>query len=250
MSNDLTLITPPNEWALIKEQAHILVTSGMIPRSIRTAEAAIAIMVKGREIGIQPMHAFSHIHIVEGKPTMSAELMLTMILKNIPDAKVEFLEVSDNACRIRAFRPVMGSFEFSFTREDATKAGLMNKDNWKKYTRAMLRSRAVSEMARSMFPDALSGISYTPEELGSTVQVTDSGEIIVAEEVKEVKPAPIISPRQQKIYVITDFVKTHGKDAVLEALDISDSSMLRSWDETKLQEGIDKLNMIFSGEPF
>lgn len=187
--NQPALIAPMQEWHILKEQAAVLVSSGMIPRSIRTPEAAIAIMLKGRELGIPPMHAFSHIHILDGKPTMSAELMLTMILKNVPDAKVEFLEVSDQACRIRASRPTMGTFEFSFTRADATTAQLMGKDNWKKYTRAMLRSRAVSEMARSMFPDALSGISYTPEELGSAVEVTESGEIIVAEEVKvEVDP--------------------------------------------------------------
>lgn len=245
--NELAVIAPSNEWNLIKEQAKILVNSGMIPRAIRTPEAAIAIMVKGRELGIQPMHAFSHIHIVDGKPTMSAELMLTMILKNVPDAKVEFLEVSDSACRIRASRPAMGTFEFAFTREDATKAQLMGKDNWKKYTRAMLRSRVVSEMARSMFPDALSGISYTPEELGRDVQVTESGEIIVAE---EVKPEPIRSPRQLKIDMITEFVRKHGKEPVLEALDISDSSMLRSWNDEELQAGIDHLNFVFNAEPF
>jgi hypothetical protein len=241
--NDLTLITPVNEWKMIKEQAAILVSSGMIPKSIRTPEAAIAIMIKGREIGIQPMHAFSHIHIVEGKPTMSAELMMTMILKNVPNAKIEFLEVSGEACRIRASRPATGSFEFSFTREDATKAQLMGKDNWKKYTRAMLRSRVVSEMARSMFPDALSGISYTPEELGHAVEVTESGEIIVAE---EIIPAAIVKTLRDYVIDISNYIQIHGRASVASALMIAEEDIpkIKTWNLDQLKEAVDALFML------
>lgn len=188
-------IAPMQEWQNIKDQALTLVQSGMLPKAINTPEKAIVIMVKGRELGIPPMHAFNHIHVIDGKPTMSAELMLTMIVKNVPDARIKYLQNDGDACRLEASRNAMGKMEFGFSRQDATAAQLMHKDNWKKYTRAMLRSRAISEMGRSMFPDALCGMSYTPEEIGGEVEVTDSGEIVVIEEViQPERPKPTIVP--------------------------------------------------------
>jgi hypothetical protein len=51
--------------------------------------------------------------------------------------------------------------------EDAKVAGLLSKDTWKKYPEAMLRARCVAIVARALFPDAIMGASYTPEELES-----------------------------------------------------------------------------------
>lgn len=177
----LSAVSSAQEWREIREQADTLVRSGLLPKTINTPEKAIVIMQKGKELGIPPMHAFSHIHIIDGKPTMSAELMLTMIVKNCPDARIAYLQNDGEACRLEASRKAMGKSTFGFSRADANQAGLMNKDNWRKYTRAMLRSRAISEMGRSMFPDALCGISYTPEEIGGEVEVAESGEIVVVE---------------------------------------------------------------------
>jgi ERF superfamily len=64
------------------------------------------------------------------------------------------------------------------------------------------------------------------------------------------EPAKIESPRAKMLNVMKEFIDKHGKDAVFEALDISDSSVLRSWDDTKLQAGIDHLNFVFNAEPF
>jgi len=190
-------IPAASEWEYMKDQAKTLVASGLLPRAIRTPEAAIVIMLKGKELGIPAMHAFSHIHVIEGKPTMSAELMLTMILSKCPDARVQYVQNDGEACLIEASRKAMGKTIFGFSKSDAAGAGLMQKDNWKKYTRAMLRARATSEMARSMFPDALCGVSYTPEEIGGEVEVTESGEIIVIAE----KPSePIQIDPMKKIF--------------------------------------------------
>jgi len=189
------------EWAAIKEQADVLVRSGLLPRAVNTADKAITIMMKARELGIPPMHGFSHLHIVEGKPTMSAELMLNMILRNVPDARINYLQNDGEACRIEASRRSMGKSVFGFSRTDAQQAGLMQKDNWRKYTRAMLRSRAISEMGRSMFPDALCGVSYTPEELGGEVEMTESGEIIVVEDRKTEGAPKALPDKRKKLFV-------------------------------------------------
>jgi hypothetical protein len=173
MSN---LIPTAGDFATMKELGNMAIRSGFLPTSIKTPEQAVVIMLKGREIGIPPMQAFSSIAVVSGKPTMSAELMLSMIYRNVPGAIVNFLVTDANQCSIEARRPNGKFTKFSFTMEDAKRANLTGKGPWVTYPAAMLRARCISAMARAMFPDALSGIVYTPEELGA--QVNDDGEIL------------------------------------------------------------------------
>lgn len=177
---DLSLYPSANEWAMMKDQAMKVVKSGMLPPSIKTPEQAVTVMLKGRELGIPAMQAFSSINVIQGKPTLSAELMLSLVLKNIPSAQYEIVETTDEKCVIEASRsPQAKKTRFEFNLEDAKRAKLYPgapNSSWAKYPRAMLRNRCVSEMCRSIFPDALSGCVYTPEELGA--QVDEDGHVI------------------------------------------------------------------------
>jgi hypothetical protein len=175
----------PQEWAMLKEQAQLAVRSKLLPAGISTPEQAVIIALKGREIGVPPMQAFSHIHVIKGKPAISAELMLALIYKNCPGSVISYLQTDAHACRIQAKRPGNEKpSEFSFTIEEAKMAGLTSKDSWRQYPAAMLRARCISLMARAIFPDAIMGCSYVPEELGA--EVTDEGVVVVLpEEEKE-----------------------------------------------------------------
>lgn len=179
------LLPSQASWDTMKRQGAELLKTGFLPSSIKTPEQFIAIVLKGRELGLPPMYACNHIVVIQGKPTMSAEVQLAMIFKHCPTAKIQYLEVSNERCSIKATRDGQTWSQFSFSMEDASAAGLTSKDNWKKYRRAMLRSRCVSELARSLFPDCLAGVSYTPEELGA--DVNESGEVI------NVTPEPVAS---------------------------------------------------------
>ena len=180
----------PNTWEMMKDQAVTLVKSGFLPYSIKTPEQAIAIMLKGRELGIPAMQAFSHIHIIQGKPTISAELMLALIYKNCPEAKIEYTRYEPDGCTITATRPGHKPAVFTFDEADAKAAQLLGKENWKKYARAMYRSRCIAEMARSVFPDCLMGCSYTPEELNPDAKMDEEGQFI------DVTPIVDSNPRQ------------------------------------------------------
>lgn len=168
-SKSISLFPSEHEWAMLKEQASMVVKTGFLPMAIKTAEQAIAIALKGRELGIPPMHAFAHIHIIQGKPTVSAELMLALIFKNCPGAVINYPETNSEVCVISAKRPGGTVSSFKFTIAEAKLAGLLNKDSWKNYPAAMLRARTVSMVARALFPDAIMGCSYTPEEMGAEV---------------------------------------------------------------------------------
>ena len=174
MSN---IILAGDTYIALKDQAELLVKSGFLPVAIKTGEQALAVAMKGHEVGFGVMQSFSHINIISGKPCISAEGMNYLIRKNFPQARIAFLERSDTVCRIKVKRSDDDiPCEFSFTIEDAKRAALMANPSWQKYPRAMLFARCFSEMARTVFPDAIGGISYTPEELGA--QVNEAGEVL------------------------------------------------------------------------
>ena len=163
-------------WGLMKQQAAEILRSNFLPQGIKSVEQVVVIILKGRELGIPPMQALSHIHVINGKPTMSAELMLALILKHHPKTKISYPVRSSEKCEVKVERDGSEPSVFSFSISDAQAAGLLSNPTWKKYPRAMLHARCVSEMARSLFPDAISGVSYTPEELGA--EVGEDGEVI------------------------------------------------------------------------
>ncbi len=193
------------EWMLIKEQASLVVKTGFLPSAIKTPEQAIAVALKGRELGVPMMQAFAHIHIIEGKPSISSELMLALIYRNVSSAIINFVQTDDKACVIHAARSSgQGASKFSFTIEDAKRAGVTGKSNWVKYPAAMLRARAISAMARAVFADAIMGCSYTPEELGA--EVNEDGEVIEIpsqqskpkeKQIQDAVPAPFINDAQE-----------------------------------------------------
>lgn len=167
-------------WKTMLEMAGQLVQSGLLPKAIDKPAAALAIIQKGRELGIPPMYALSNIGIINGKPVVGAEVMLAMVYRDHGDQAIQFEETSAERCAVvykRKSWPQYRSFEW--TVEDAKKAGLTGKGGpWSQYPAAMLRARCISAVARLAFPDSLGGM-YTPEELGAEVAVTEDGAIEV-----------------------------------------------------------------------
>ena len=167
-------------WKTMLEMADALVKSGLLPASIKTPQAAVAIMQKGSELGIPPMLALSNIVVIQGKPTANSELMLSMIYRDHGDGAIVFAETTDALCKIRYQRRTWNmSNTYTFTMADAQKASLLGNQTWQKYPAAMLRARCISAVARMAFPDSIGGM-YTPDELGADVDVID-GEVVIVE---------------------------------------------------------------------
>jgi hypothetical protein len=155
-----------------------LFKSGLLPQHIKSPQAAFAIIQKGMELGIPPMHAMSNIACIQGKPTCNSELMLALIYRDHGDGAVVFAETSASKCVVSYRRRHWAEARsYAFTLEDAKRAGLAG-GNWTKYPAAMLRARAISAVARLAFPDSIGGM-YTPEELGAIVTVREDGEVVV-----------------------------------------------------------------------
>jgi hypothetical protein len=183
------------QWEVMCAKAKTLVSSGFLPRAVRTPEQAIAIMQTGVELGLGPMQAMRSIHVIEGKPTISAELMAGLVFQRVPGALLRVAKTGADMCEVHAARPGQPPTVITWTLADARAAGIAGKDVWKKYGRAMLRSRAISEACRAVFPDATLGL-YTPEELGA--QVDDSGAAIIDATVDTVQPARFAEPARDE----------------------------------------------------
>lgn len=179
--------------------AQILVKSAMLPKSIKTPEAAVAIMLKGRELGIGAMHAFASITVIQGNPGASPQLMLALINRS---GLCEELEIWDDgeAAFVKMKRRGRSAHTERFGMDDADiflaiewtdgnkrEIRLSQKHNWKSQPKIMRKWRAVAACARIVFPDVIAGM-YTPEELGA--DVNEDGEIIEGEIVSAHKPGP------------------------------------------------------------
>lgn len=159
----------PEAWKLAQKVA----TTDFVPKALRgKPEAVLACILAGHEAGISPMQALSKIHVVEGRPAMAAELMRALVMRAGHEIWIE----ESTQSRVIVCGQRAGSERVSrvvWTIDDARRAGLAGKNNWKSYPRAMLTARATSELCRMIFPDVLAGISHTIEEIADGVDVDD-----------------------------------------------------------------------------
>ena len=129
---------------------------------MKTVEQATALMLIAQAEGYHPALAARDYHIIQGRPTLKAETMMARFQQQ--GGKVEWKTLTDTEVTAVFSHPSGGSASITWTFEQAKKAGLTNKDNWKNYPRAMLRARVVSEGIRTVFPGVVLGV-YTPEEV-------------------------------------------------------------------------------------
>jgi len=166
------------EMQELRYQAAMAVRSKLLPGELDTPEKALVAMQMGRELGLSPMYAARQIYVVKGKPTCSSELMANLIYRRHGDNALRMTEWTAERVTVRYKRKGWDSFEeFTYTMDDAKRAGLTNNPSWSKFPHAMLRARAISTVARAAFPDCIGGM-YTPDELGGDIEVDpDTNEI-------------------------------------------------------------------------
>jgi hypothetical protein len=175
----LTEMTPADVWRFCEK----LADTPLLPDAYRRNPSSVLwAMEYGRALGLDVVTTISTIHVIKGKPSQSADLMLSRTRAAGHRVRVQ---PGDGECTVSIFRADDPEFEnrITWTYDDAVRAGLCTMrdtgpysrsskgepQSWEKYPRAMLRARAISECVRMACPEVLHGAIYTPEELGAVI---------------------------------------------------------------------------------
>ena len=130
--------------------------------SAKAEEQIFTLMLVAQSEGIHPIKALMAYDVINGQPALKASEALARYMD--AGGKIEWIKSDKESAKARFTHPSSGSFEYEYTVEDATDAGLINKENWKKNLKAMLRARCTSAGIRMSYPRCLNNM-YTADEV-------------------------------------------------------------------------------------
>ncbi len=156
--------------------AETIIESGLLPEDISEPEQVITIVQHGKELGLSPHVAINNLHVISGRPTISAA-MLGALLKRAGiewtiEKDYEKVTVDDITDRVTTYKFFWMSkvtktvIEVTHTVSwgQLEVAGYTSKSNYKKYPKEMMRARCLSSGVRAYFPEVLMGM-YTDMEM-------------------------------------------------------------------------------------
>lgn len=206
MSNEKALAIIPRTVDEVRTLAKMFAQSALLPAELRGKEADVFVSIMaGQELGLPPMAALRGVHVVKGKPVLSADTMVGIVLGS---GLAEYFScIEENARSVTYETKRKGSPEpqvCTWTMDDAQNAGLGG-DNWKKYPRSMLKARCKAMLARDVYPDVLAGCYDTEEALAFSAPSGPNApteppprgrveDVIDAEVVSETPTAPVEGP--------------------------------------------------------
>lgn len=245
-------MTPHEAWLF----ASSLADTPLLPDAYRRQPASVLwAMEYGRALGLDVVTTITTIHVIKGKPTQSADLMLSRARAAGHRVRIRSTET---ACSVSIWRSDDPEFEnvITWTLADAVQAGLCELRNdrpwsrsakgepqsWEKYPRAMLRARAIAECVRVSCPEVLHGAIYTPEELGAVVDQEGNAVHVERVDAVPVDIVPTAAPAPER------------PDFLALAQDCADAAAVRSvWEQAKAagapQHYLDQLAAIGRDKP-
>lgn len=180
--------------------AKYLATADMLPKQYRDKPGNVLLAMEfGDSLGIPTVQAISTINVIDGKPSASAALISALVRRAGHRLRVSGDNTQATATIVRSDDPDF-IYESVWTLDRAVTSGLVTlRDGkpfarssfgkplpWETYTAALLKARAITEVARDACQEALMGVQYTPEELGAVVD--GDGNPVAATAVREDKP--------------------------------------------------------------
>ena len=203
----------PSTWEMIERIAPAMHQARLF--GVSSPQQAMAIMLKGYELGLSLTASFEFIQVVEGRPAISPRGALALILNSPVCAGVKVTE-EPGKCTVWMKRSSGFEYTVTWTIEDAKRAGVVKSGSgWEKYEANMLRWRAIGFCADVVFPDVIGGMKRT-DELGANI--TPEGDTVVdtswqpATSVNS-EPAPAIT----SAVTLNDLVTRYGAERIMEA---------------------------------
>jgi hypothetical protein len=195
MSASILLVESWDERTIIAEK---MLEGNMIPSTFSSPESVISVIEMGTELGMGPWASLNNIITIQGKVTLTLNAMLSIARsKGVLINVIKDYELTETTVRTkdgpkkvhdRATTVVItrgedvyspsGKLldsrvsEYTYTKywQEAVKAELTTKDNWKRMPRQMLRARTITEALRLYAADIILGM-YESTEIGDANNV-------------------------------------------------------------------------------
>ena len=163
----LTIAPPDLQQAM--QFCKVMSESSFVPQGYRNKPGDIlAAVTMGAELGLGPMQSLLGIAVINGKPSVYGDTLLSLVLGH-PDCE-DVIETIENEgteeatarCEVRrrGRQPAVRTFSV----DDAKRARLWGrKGPWTDYPSVMLKHRARGFALRDTFADALAGLITTEE---------------------------------------------------------------------------------------
>lgn len=167
----------------IQAMATVVAKAGSF--GFKTQEQAAALMLVAQADGLHPAKAATHYHIINGRPSLTADAMLARFQQ--AGGRVNWDAYSDESVTGTFSHAQGGSVTITWTIARAKKAGV---GNLEKFPAAMLRARCISEGVRTVYPGVIVGM-YTPEEVATFEPITSKIEPEPIQIQAEVQLSPV-----------------------------------------------------------
>jgi len=176
MTNGITRTLEPQTLDEATTLARAAVASKLY--AVSSPEAALMILLTGRDLGLTASQSFRAIYVVSGKPVVSSDAMVAAIRRSGLCTSWRVVESTVERCTIETLRAGESEPEReTFSLDDAKRAGLDRRDVWRAYPRDMLRHRAAAGLARRVYPDVVLGC-YAPGELEEQTSSSPTVEVV------------------------------------------------------------------------
>lgn len=163
------------------------VSASRLWKTVDTPEKALALMLLCQSEGLHPMTAVRRYDLIQGTPTMKSEAQLAEFYQR--GGAVVWMQRTEQVCEAKFIsKHCPQGVIIKWTMDDARRAGLTGKDNWKNYPRQMLAARVQAEGVQAVDPGAGLGMLTMEEAIDVRHHIADQAAEVGATLTGEAKP--------------------------------------------------------------
>jgi hypothetical protein len=154
--------------------AEIVMNSGLAMGHL-TKESVVIALQLGAELGFAPMQSLRTIAVLNNRPVPSADGCVAAVMASGQCdyfREVETTEAHSTWETQRRGDP--RPRQFTFTIDDARRAGLTQREHWRAYPKRMLAARAKKYLAQDTYPDVIGGLLSAEEALDLSAVPADA----------------------------------------------------------------------------
>lgn len=220
-------------------------------------EGIFAIVAKARSLNIDPLDALNGgLYCVQGRVEMSSSMMNQLIRMQghsiTKDAKSD-----DTICILHGRRSDNAdTWTESFSIAEAKRSGIYKEQGpWGKYPRDMLFARALSRLARQLFPDVIKGC-YVEGEISQAIevqrmpamQVEQPKEPVITEEQAQylIEAFELVPEYKEQVckFLYSSFKVNSFKELPVKLFDRIKSGVQKKIEEAQQQEVCEEIELV------